>query len=109
MARVVLRRRGAADSLVVPLRFAAGANATTSPPLAPGVYDARLPGGAAVLAVNASRELLPRRPAVSAGPVGAAPGPAGVAPALRGEWWAFVLAVLLLCAEWLVRRRAGLR
>jgi len=34
---------------------------------------------------------------------------AGVAPALRAQWWAFVLVVLLLCAEWLLRRRAGMR
>ena len=109
VVQVVLRRRGAADSTAVALRFAAGAAVTTSPPLAPGVYDARLPGGAAVLAVNASRELLPRRPAVESGPVGAAPAPTGVAPALRARWWPFVLIVLLFCAEWLVRRRAGLR
>lgn len=107
--QVVLRRRGARDSTLVDLRFAAGVPVATSPALAPGVYDARVPGGTAVLAVNASRELLPRRPTVQSGPVGAAPAPAGVAPALRAQWWAFVIVVLLLCVEWLLRRRAGMR
>ncbi len=109
VAQVVLRRRGAADSQVVALRFAAGAATATSAPLAAGIYDVALPGGDAVVAVNASRELVPRRPTVSDGPVGSGPAAAGVAPSLRGQAWAFVLVVLLLCAEWLVRRRAGLR
>jgi hypothetical protein len=107
--RVVLRRRGAADSTVLALRFDAGAATTTSAPLAAGVWDARMTGGTAVLAVNASRELLPRRPAVESGPVGRAAAPSGFAPSLRGQGWAFVLVVLLLCLEWLARRRAGLR
>jgi hypothetical protein len=46
---------------------------------------------------------------VESGPVGAGPAPSGVAPALRAQWWAFVLIVLLFCAEWLLRRRAGMR
>ena len=107
--RVVLRRRGAPDSTVLALRFVAGVPVATSPALPPGVYDARVPGGVAVLAVNASRELLPRRPAVASGPVGAAPAPAGVAPSLRAQWWAFALVVGVLCVEWLLRRRAGMR
>jgi hypothetical protein len=109
VVRVVLRRRGAGDSTAFDVRFGAGAAVAASPPLAPGVYDARLPGGAAVLAVNAARELLPRRPAIETGPVGGAPAPTGIAPALRAQWWAYVLLVLLFCAEWLLRRRAGLR
>jgi hypothetical protein len=31
------------------------------------------------------------------------------APRLRDAWWAYVLPVLLLCGEWLSRRRLGLR
>jgi hypothetical protein len=40
--------------------------------------------------------------------VGRAPV-AGRAPRLREHGWAYLLPVLLLCAEWLLRRRAGLR
>ena len=47
------------------------------------MYDVRVPGGAAVLAVNASRELLPRRPSVAAGAVATE---IGCAPALRGQY-----------------------
>jgi hypothetical protein len=73
------------------------------------VYDVRVPGGSALLAVNVSRELLPRRPTVRSGAVGRAPAPAGVAPSLRSLGWVYVVLVLLLCGEWLARRRAGLR
>jgi hypothetical protein len=41
--------------------------------------------------------------------VGQAPAPTGVAPSLRSLGWVYVLLVLLLCGEWLSRRRAGLR
>lgn len=109
LARVVLRRRGAADSVALEVRFDAGAAVAATPPLAAGVYDVAAPGGSSVLVVNASRELLPRRPAVEGGPVGGGPAPAGVAPAVRDAWWAYLLVVLLLCAEWLLRRRVGLR
>jgi hypothetical protein len=72
------------------------------------VYDARMPGGSAVLAVNASRELVPRRPTVSAIQ---APDIAsvGARTSLRDAWWVWLAAILLLCTEWLLRRRAGLR
>ncbi|HEU4632262.1 MAG TPA: hypothetical protein VFS08_21100 [Gemmatimonadaceae bacterium] len=106
---VVLRRRGAADSTTLTLRFAGGASVATSPPMPAGVYDVRVPGGSAVVAVNASRELLPRRPALRSGPVGRSPAPLGVAPSLRSLGWVYVLLVLLLCGEWLLRRRVGLR
>jgi hypothetical protein len=116
-------RRGGADSVVVvmvgraedgagidtmTLRFAPGENITTSPPLAAGVYRVSMPGGAALLAVNASRELIPRRPGVSEGRVGAARH-ASNAPQLRDSGLPFLLVVLALCAEWLLRRRRGRR
>jgi hypothetical protein len=34
---------------------------------------------------------------------------AGEAPTARDFGWLLALAVVLLCAEWLLRRRAGLR
>lgn len=112
VVRITLARRGASgpartDTLV--LRFAAGARTAESPPLAPGTYDVGVPGGAAVLAVNASRELLPQRPSVVAGAVGAGVPAAGTARRLRDSGWPFAMAALLFCAEWVMRRRQGLR
>ena len=116
-------RRGGADSVVqltitrrsatgrvysVLLHFADTATVAESPALAPGLYDVRMPGGQALLAVNESRELVPRRATVKSGAVGGS-GVAGEAPSARDLTWLFLLAVLLLCAEWWLRRRAGLR
>lgn len=111
----VLRARGGAagssaparvDS--VPLRFGAGGIFAESDPLPAGAYDVELPGGAALLVVNASRELLPRAPTVRAGEV-TGRAVIGDRPRLRDRGWAFVLVILVLCAEWLLRRRLGLR
>lgn len=94
-----------ADSLV--LRFAAGYE-TTSPPLPAGVYDVQAPGGASVLVVNAAREWVPRAPSVADGPLarGAA---SSDTPRLVDAGWPFILALLLLCAEWIARRASGQR
>jgi uncharacterized protein (DUF697 family) len=67
-----------------------------------------MPGGTGVLAVNASRELVPRRPTVRGGAIGGAAA-AGAALSVREMGWIYALAVLLLCAEWLLRRKQGLR
>jgi hypothetical protein len=56
----------------------------------------------------ASRELMPRRPAASGGAIGGAPV-GGATPRLRDAWWAWVALVGALCAEWILRRRVGLR
>jgi hypothetical protein len=109
VVRALLVRRGGperGDS--VTLDFRRGATVAESPPLAAGVYEARLPGGTALLAVNASRELLPRRAAVASGAVGGAPA-AGAAPGLRSLGWVYALLIAALCAEWVVRRRLGMR
>lgn len=109
VASVVLVRRGAparTDSLL--LRFAEGSAVAESHALPPGIYDARVNGGLATLVVNESRELLPRRPTVTKGPVGGEPAH-GDAPSLRDLGWVYALAILLLCGEWLLRRRVGLR
>jgi hypothetical protein len=106
---VALARRGGnarADS--VTLHFPDGATIAEGRPLAAGVYDVRVRGGSTVLAVNASRELLPRQATVQAGRVGAGPVLAE-APRLRAVGWAYAIALALLCAEWLARRRLGLR
>lgn len=104
----VLRRRGDAvrvDSVL--LRFG-GDGIAESAALEPGTYDVAVVGGSSLLVVNASRELLPRPPSVVSGGVGRATA-AGDAPRLRDASWPYLAALLALCAEWLVRRRIGLR
>lgn len=104
---VVLAVRGrAADSLS--LRFAPGVPVTETQPLAPGVYDVTVPGGRTLLVVNQSAELLPARPRVQAGGVGGRSRPDDARGA-RNAPWLYALVILLLCAEWFLRRRAGLR
>jgi hypothetical protein len=109
IVNVTITRRSATGRVYsMALRFDDGASVTESPPLQPGVYDARMAGGAVVLVVNASRELVPRRPTVTAGTMGGAAA-LGDAPPLRSMGWVYALAVLLLCAEWLLRRRMGVK
>jgi hypothetical protein len=105
---VRLERRGTTRTDSVRLRFARDATVAESDPLAAGIYDVRVSGGAAVLVVNASRELLPRAPSVTSGAVGGA-AELGARPGLREFWWAYLLALALLCTEWILRRMRGLR
>ncbi|MFN2399493.1 MAG: hypothetical protein ABR543_12765 [Gemmatimonadaceae bacterium] len=111
---IVVRRRGdsAAQSDVsgdsVSLRYGAGGTAAESPPLVPGIYDVSVPGGSIVLAVNASRELLPRAGSVRSGVTGGAPA-VGDRLRLRDKGWVYLTVVFALCAEWVLRRRMGLR
>ena len=58
--------------------------------------------------VNASREMVPRRPSVGSGSVGAG-GVAGASRTLRSLGWLYLLVVALLCGEWMLRRRIGSR
>ena len=105
---VALRRLDGGGSDSVTLRFADGASVAESAPLAPGVYEATAGGGRALLAVNQSGEWLPRSPSVRAGSIGGGATP-GAAPSVRTRWWVFALVLTLLCAEWVMRRRMGLR
>ncbi len=105
---VVLMGRGGKAVDTLHLRFASGSATTTSRPLAAGTYDATMAGGSAVLVVNASDELVPQPPGAVSAAVGGAPV-RGAAPLARDTWWPYVLIVLILCGEWLLRRRAGLR
>jgi len=105
---VELVRRGApAAASTFSLYFGAAATAESAP-LQPGVYEARTRGGTSLVAVNASRELLSFQPTVKAGPIGARASLAE-APRLRDRTWPFVVLLLALCAEWVLRRRVGLR
>lgn len=105
---VVLRPRGGTRVDSLTLRFAADANLVESSPLAPGIYEAMVRGGTSLLAVNPSREWLPRAPRVASGGVRGSVS-ADTAPRLRDHGWAYALAILMLCAEWLLRRRRGMR
>ncbi len=105
---VTLRSSGDARVDTVVLRFPGSATVAESPPLPIGEYDITVPGGRTRLVVSASREWLPRRPTVASGNKGTA-RPSGLAPRLRDVWWAYVIALVALCTEWLVRRSAGLR
>jgi hypothetical protein len=105
---VALKHRGAprVDSLT--LRFTPGVNIVETRPLAAGIYEAAARGGSALLPVNPSREWLPRAPGISPGVVrGLIAADAG--PRLRGAGWAYALAIVMLCAEWILRRRRGMR
>lgn len=106
---ISITRRGTparTDSMT--LRFRNNATLVESPPLQQGVYDVRSAGGTSVIAVNASAELLPRRATVTNGRIGGSPSLAD-APLARDLGWLYAVVVLALCAEWLLRRRAGLR
>ncbi|AHG90619.1 hypothetical protein J421_3082 [Gemmatirosa kalamazoonensis] len=108
LVTAVLRRRGAASADTVRLHFGTRGEPVTSAPLAPGTYDVTVPGGGALLVVNVARELLPRRATVASGPVGSGRA-ADLTPRLRDFGLLYALALALLCAEWLLRRRWGLR
>jgi hypothetical protein len=101
------RRVGAQPDTVV-LRFAPGATASESPPLAAGIYDVEAGGTRSILPVNESYEMVPRRPSVTSGVIEGV-APAGEAQGARRSPPVFVLMVIALCAEWLLRRRFGLR
>ncbi|MEO7362987.1 MAG: hypothetical protein ABI120_21820, partial [Gemmatimonadaceae bacterium] len=115
MVTAVISRRvpsGTATTDTVRLRFNTTDVETVSPSLPAGVYDVRVAGSAAasgaVLVVNTSRELVPRTPTLSTS--AATRGlSAGTGPRVSDFGWIFGLALLLLCAEWLLRRNAGLR
>jgi hypothetical protein len=109
VVHVTITRRSATGRVYsLALRFTEGANVVESPPLPPGVYDAKMPGGSAVIVVNASRELIPRRPTVSTGTIGGLPLK-GAPSSVREIPWVWLLAIALLCTEWVLRRRMGLR
>ena len=105
---VTLHSRGTTRVDSLTLRFPTGANVVETAPLAPGIYEAATRGGSALLAVNVSREWLPRAPRLASGAVRGAVA-ADTAPRLRAAGWPYALAILMLCAEWILRRRRGMR
>ncbi|MGE5102889.1 MAG: hypothetical protein ACM3SX_23125 [Deltaproteobacteria bacterium] len=105
---VALHQRGTAHIDSLTLRFGGNVNVVETRALPPGIYDVTTRGGGALLAVNPSREWLPRPPRVPAGAVRGAIS-ADVGPRLRTAGWAYALAILLLCTEWILRRKRGMR
>ncbi|MGH7620762.1 MAG: hypothetical protein ACREMU_00315 [Gemmatimonadaceae bacterium] len=108
LVSVELQRRGGSRVDTLLLHFGAAGTLAESAPLDAGLYEARAKGGTSLLVVNASRELLPRRANVRSGAVGGA-APFGDQPRLRDQHWIYLLLLVALCAEWLLRRHMGLR
>jgi hypothetical protein len=109
VATVIYRKRnapGGSDSLV--LRFPTGASVVETAPMAEGQYDVSVRGGQAALVVNPSSEWIPRQVRVKAG-VQRSGAPVGSQPRLRDHAWIYALIIVALCAEWLLRRKIGLR
>jgi hypothetical protein len=108
VVRVVIQPRavGRADTLT--LRFGPGASLQETAPLPAGIYDVLVPGGRSLLAVNASAELLPSRPRLQSGSVGTRRH-VDEARRARNKSLLYILIVAFLCAEWIARRRLGLR
>jgi hypothetical protein len=106
--RVVIQPRAVGRPDTLTLRFGAGNAVQETRPLPAGIYDVLVPGGRTVLAVNPSAELLPSRPRLQSGRVGSR-SHVDDARRARNKGVLYVLVVLLLCAEWIARRRLGLR
>ena len=106
---LTLTRRGAPARVdTVSLTFASQSTIQESAPLAAGVYEVSARGGRSLLTVNASREWLPRAPRAKSGAAGGTVL-SDSAPRLRDHGWSFAVALGLLCLEWVLRRRQGLR
>ncbi len=97
---------GGVDSVV--LRFSATQDLVETASLTEGRYSVRTGETTRRLVVNPSREWVPRAP-TPAPDVSAAGAPLMAARPLIERTWPFVLALLLLSGEWLLRRRVGLR
>jgi hypothetical protein len=104
----VLRRAGAAAADSLTLAFTAGGTVAETPPLPAGTYTTTIKGVDGTLIVNPSAEWVPRRATVGAGPIGSGIA-AGRAPGARTAWWLFAIAIAAVCAEWILRRKIGLR
>jgi hypothetical protein len=105
---ITLHARGTTRVDSLTLRFPRDASVVETRPLAAGVYEVSTAGGGALLVVNPSREWLPRAPRLVSTTV-SGPVTADAAPRLRGMGWVYALAIILLCAEWILRRRRGMR
>ena len=108
VVRVVIQPRAVGRPDTLALRFGPGISVQETAPLPPGIYDVLVPGGRSALAVNASAELLPSRPRLQSGNVGSRRH-VDEARRARNKSLLYVLILVLLCGEWIARRRLGLR
>jgi hypothetical protein len=108
LVRVVAQRRRATAADTFVLRFGAASVVQETRPLPAGVYEVTVPGGRTLLTVNASNELLPSRQRLTSGNVGRRTLTDDARRA-RNVWWLYALAIVMLCTEWVLRRRLGLR
>lgn len=108
VVRVVVQKRRATRSDTLVLRFGGASAVQETRPMPAGIYDVIVPGGRTVLAVNAPGELLPSRQRLASGSVGRR-SRTDDAKRARSAGWLYALAILMLCAEWILRRRVGLR
>lgn len=108
LVHAVIQPRAVDRPDTLTLHFGRGTVVQESAPLPPGIYEVLVPGGRALLAVNASAELLPRQPRLQSGRVGTRRH-VDEARRARNKSVLYVLIVLLLCGEWVARRRLGLR
>lgn len=108
IVRVMLTKRGANTVDTLTLTFGASADVVETAPLDEGIYEAKSDRGSSLLVVNPSREWYPRRATVTSGTVGTTSATSD-APRARTVGWLFAVAIAGLCAEWVVRRRMGLR
>ncbi len=104
----VVVRSAAGDETSLTLRFADNADVVETPALQDGVYQLQAGSTQRTLVVNPSREWVPRAPIMV--PTAQPRDDISAVPrSLLERSWPFVLALLLLCGEWILRRSAGLR
>src|SRR5262249_10196555 len=109
LVTVVVQRHGAPRGDTLTLRFPPGVTVAQTPALAAGVYDVTTRGGSPLLPVAPAREWLPRSPTGASGERTGGILSADAAPRVRGAAWPYALAILLVCVEWILRRRRGMR
>ena len=105
-ALVVLTRDGDRSPRRDSIVFAGGRDGEM-PPLRAGIWRGTVDGVPVVIPVSASREFIPRPITLRSGALNGAA--TSIRRGARSAGWLYLATVLLLAAEWLLRRRAGLR
>ena len=108
VVEVRLRRDGATADERLTLRFPELGGTTVSAPVAAGVWHATIGNSTSTFVVNAGAEWLPVKPVTSRAAIAGVPA-AGAPASLRTGWWWWALLLAALSAEWVMRRRVGLR
>ncbi|MHB1312125.1 MAG: hypothetical protein ACYC3L_08925 [Gemmatimonadaceae bacterium] len=108
MVTVRLRRDGATMEQTLTLRFPGLVSTAVSAPLAAGLWHATIGNATSTFVVNAGAEWLPVKPVTPRAAVAGVPA-AGAPASLRTGWWWWALLLAALSAEWVMRRRVGLR